>query len=285
MSKINQAESNNLPAGASGAVGDRGGVWSGGKIIKPYVWTLACGMLLGLTSLVACSENQPRSANSEMRVDQSEAAASGDAGVSPTTPQTASNNAAAEPTGPLSGQGRRYRVVVGTAYFFDAPQQSTPNGKYLRRGDVFYGEGEWNGFVKTGFIGPDGTKNIGWLKVQELSRLAESTAPTKAARTSPPRSPAASSQPNGMPVPTPSTAPVERAGANLSSSQRAVVQVDRAYFYNSPDLATPRKAFCQRGDKVHLGGSRGDAVYVTFTNWEKVTTTGWMRKDDLRFIQ
>ncbi|ALW86476.1 hypothetical protein AUC43_16105 [Hymenobacter sedentarius] len=242
-------------------------------------------MLLELASLVACSDDQPRSANSEMRVDQPETAATSGAGASPTAPQTASDNAAAEPPGPLSGQGRRYRVAVGTAYFFDAPQQSTPNGKYLRRGDVFYGEGEWNGFVKTGFIGPDGTKNTGWLKAQELTRLAESTAPAKAARTSSARPSATVAQPNRTPMPTPATAPVQRASSNTTSGQRAVVQVDRAYFYNSPDLATPRRAFCQRGDKVHLGESRGAAVYVTFTNWEKVTTTGWMRKDALRFNQ
>ena len=223
-----------------------------------------------------------------MRVDQPETAAAGDANAPARTPETGNGNAASEPTGPpLSRQGRRYRVAVGTAYFFDVPQQSTPNGKYLRRGDVFYGEGESNGFVKTGFVGPDGTKSVGWLKVQELSKLAESTASPNPPRSSPPRPPAARRQPidYGDAEATAPAAAVERAGTNPSYVQRAVVQVGRSYFYNSPDLATPRKAFCQRGDKVRLGESRGDAVYVTFTNWEKVTTTGWMRKDALRFIQ
>jgi hypothetical protein len=59
------------------------------------------------------------------------------------------------------------------------------------------------------------------------------------------------------------------------------VQAARSYFYNSPDLIEPRKAHCVQGDKVWLGETRGDAVYVTFTNWEKVTTKGWMRKDAL----
>ena len=58
----------------------------------------------------------------------------------------------------------------------------------------------------------------------------------------------------------------------------------RAYFYQAPDLTQSRKAYCEPGDKVRLGESRGAAVYVTFTNWEKVTTTGWMSKDALRDI-
>jgi hypothetical protein len=251
-----------------------------GSKAKTAIAIVAVGLLggAGLGLLMARSDDEPRSPDSELIVDP--AAARTKESSRPAT-EAPNDNAAPEPVGQQPGQGRRYQVIVGTAYFFDAPQQSTPNGKYLRRGDIFYGEGELNGFVKTGFVNPDGTRSTGWLKAQELKRLPESPAPRVARSPRPrPAAPPAAPTDYGTAAPAAKSAPVERA-APSRSGPTAVVQVARSYFYDSPALTTPRKAHCVRGDKVRLGEMRGDAVYVTFTNWEKVTTTGWMRKDAL----
>ena len=230
--------------------------------------------------LTSCSEDKPRRENSDLRAESSAATETAGAG-STTTLETSSD----QPTGPLTGAGSRYKVVVGTAYFFDKPAQSTPSGHYLRRGDVFYGEGETNGFVKTGFVQPNGSAGTAWLKLRELSKLAGSTAAV---------APRAAPAPKAAPRPTstkasvpegyetaPSPAPVAATGPAVPPVSQAVVQADRAYFYDSPDSAVPRKAYCERGDKVRIIDRRDNAVYVTFTNWEKVTTRGWMRKDAL----
>ncbi|MFC6225212.1 hypothetical protein ACFP2F_18335 [Hymenobacter artigasi] len=199
----------------------------------------------------------------------------------------AANDAPAEePAGPLPDDGRKYQVIVETAYFFDQPVQSTPSGRYLRRGDTFYGQGESNGFVKAGFVQPNGASGMAWLKAQGLRKLpagpagrtAKATATARPATRPPEARPKVTDEPDGT-----ESATTGQPNAAASSGSTAKVEVDRAYFYNSPDLDQPRKAFCQRGDKVRVLASSGDAVQVTFTNWEKVTTTGWMRKDALRF--
>lgn len=239
---------------------------------------VAGGLMLGAFSLVSCSQDSARRENSEMRVDVPAATRGAESRA-----KTASTPVvAAPPMGPLPGASGRYRVVVGTAYFFDQPQQSSPNGRYLRRGDVFYGEGEINGFVKTGFVQPNGVAGTAWLKLSELRKFAAGAA------AAPPRtnSPRQVAHTPAAPVPNSEDRGETRATGAQSTpechAETAVVQIARAYFYQSPNLLTLRKAFCQRGDKVQLGETRGAAVYVTFTNWEKVTTTGWMRKDALR---
>ena len=240
---------------------------------------VALALLSGaLAGLPACSDNPSRPENSEMRVDPPAASSETSAPTEASAP--------AQPTGPLPGAGRRYQVTVGTAYFFDKPEQSAPNGRYLRRGDNFFGEGETNGFVKTAFVNPDGTRSTGWLKTQELGRLPDNAAPN-ARRSSKPAPPLPAAAPvayddEPTAAPEPAARPGAAAGGAASGATTAAVQVAKSYFFDSPDLTTPRKAHCVRGDKVRLGESRGAAVYVTFTNWEKVTTTGWMRADALR---
>ena len=241
---------------------------------------LAIVWLAGGTGVLAsCSNDQGRGPNSEMRVDapaaSAETKAPGRAEVAPTDPP--------EPIDALTGAGRIYRVAVGTAYFFDKPEQSVPSGRYLRRGDAFYGEGETNGFVKTGFKLKNGTTGTAWLKRQELRQLAESPGARPVRRKAPTPVPQPGADAGYGPEPS-GPGPREKSPAGLPGSATAVVQVGRSYFYNSPDLAVPRKAYCERGDKVRLGESRGEAVYVTFTNWEKVTTTGWMKQATLRTV-
>ncbi|UOQ96205.1 hypothetical protein MUN81_13180 [Hymenobacter sp. 5317J-9] len=226
-------------------------------------WLRLALMGAGLLALASCSDDSSRPENSELRVDPP--ATSTNVGAAPARPASADASA----TGPLVGIGRRYQVAVGTAYFFDQPEQSTPNGRYLRRGDTFYGEGETNGFVKTGFVQPDGAAGTAWLKGGELRQLPGSSETAKLL----PRAPAA--QPARAQA-------LPEASTPAGQGQTAVVQSARAYFHTSPDLLTPRKAYCERGDKVRILDAQGPAVYVTFTNWEKVTTTGWMRRTDLQ---
>lgn len=237
-----------------------------------------------LAILTSCSDDKAGSQSADESINQTTADTEAEATLP--TEQTSADNADTSAEQVQRG-GSRYRVTAETAYFFDEPEQGTPSGNYLLRGDVIYGEQESNGFVKTRFKNPNGATVIGWLKTQELNKLAASTAPV-AARTSQP-SPTAT-PPQSAPAPDENayenqqaaSAPAEAAGASSEASATAVVQVARSYFYNSPDLMQPRKAHCVRGDKVRLGESSGDAVFVTFTNWEKVTTTGWMRKDALQ---
>ncbi|SFP98861.1 hypothetical protein [Hymenobacter arizonensis] len=272
MSKLNQFTAS-LPQPCAAKAGEKPNDsrrWVGRTAVPIVAWGL-----LALFLLPACSEDSPRRPDSEMVVDPPSTAADASA-TAPPREDVIEN--ADQPTGPLTGAGRHYRVAVGTAYFFDSPQQSTPNGRYLRRGDEFYGEGETNGFVKTGFKAPNGAQSTGWLKAQELTRLGAGPAtPAPVRKPSPVAAP---------PAPTPTTeaspAASEPTAAPVpANAQTAVVKVARSYFYNSPDLSLPRLAHCVRGDKVRLGESRGEAVYVTFTNWQKVTSTGWMRKDAL----
>lgn len=265
------------PSGASRTMGSEHKPCGAGTVRQTSHWSIICGLLLGVILLGSCSNDQPRSQNSEMRVNSPSAV--GEAGA---TPVAANSPAAESSTEPLPGASGRYRVVVGAAYFFDQPQQSSPNGRYLRRGDAFYGEGETNGFVKTGFVQPNGVAGTAWLKLSELRKFASDAAAAPPRTNSPrqvahtPATPVPNLEDRGETSATEAQSPPER------HAETAVVQVARAYFYQSPDLLTLRKAFCQRGDKVQLGEIRGAAVYVTFTNWEKVTTTGWMRKDALR---
>ena len=242
---------------------------------------LVCGLLLGLSCLAACSDDPPRRKNSEMTVDAPPAASSENPSA-----RAANDAPAEEPSGPLPENGTKYQVIVETAYFFDQPAQSTPNGRYLRRGDAFYGQGESNGFVKAGFVQPNGASGTAWLKAQELRKLsagpagrtAKAIPAARPAMRQPAPQPAAAYEPNEAEGPA-----TGQVVAAASSGSTAAVAVDRAYFFTSPDLGQPRRAFCQRGDKVRVLDSSGDAVRATFTNWEKVTTTGWMRKDALRF--
>lgn len=242
-----------------------------------FLGQVACGLSVAAATLTSCTDDRARREESELRADPPVATAT-------TSPDAPAETVSDQPTGPLSGMGSRYRVAVGTAYFFDKPEQSTPSGRYLRRGDVFYGEGETNGFVKTGYVQPNGSAGTAWLKLRELTKLTGSaaggapratTAPRAAPRPAAPKAPAAEGYES-----TPATSP-PAASATAPASNQAVVQADRAYFYDSPDMAVPRKAYCERGDKVRIIDRRENAVYVTFTNWEKVTTKGWMRKDAL----
>ncbi|AYA36829.1 hypothetical protein D3Y59_07025 [Hymenobacter oligotrophus] len=229
----------------------------------------------------ACSGDKPR--DTELQTD----------------PATAQREAAEPATAPddyaddnlLVGPGSWFRVTAERAYFFDAPRAEKPNGRYLLRGDVLYADDVVNRYVKTSFKQPNGATATGWLKADDLGRLARkpTVAATQRGRTA--QRPQPSPQPTPQPDepynyelenPAPSAPPRSARRQPAAGAGRAVVAAERSYFYNSPDLTDRRKAHCVRGDKVRLGEEQGDAVYVTFTNWEGVTSRGWMRKDALQ---
>ncbi|TGE08454.1 hypothetical protein [Hymenobacter fodinae] len=218
-------------------------------------------MAIGVGLLTACSDEQ------KARQPPAAPVATSQAATSDPVPTEASTTA---------GAGRRYQVVAGTAYFVDSPESGMkPNGQYVLRGDVLYGEEERSGFVRTRVRVPGGRVVTGWLKREELGQLVSEAAPTRTVR-------AATPEPDAFSYEETPVAPDQPSAAAASGAQQAVVQVARSYFYDSPDLIQPRKAHCVQGDKVWLGEVHGDAVYVTFTNWEKVTSKGWMRRDALR---
>ncbi|MCC2545406.1 hypothetical protein LJY25_03035 [Hymenobacter sp. BT175] len=251
----------------AGAASGPSGSGKSAKKASGFIFLLAAGLL------ASCSDDTSRRESSELRVDEPAAA-------EPTAATPAAASAPTPAAAPPASAGRPYRVRVETAYFFDAPEQGRPSGNYLRRGDLLYGTEERGGFVQTSFRLPNGATVVGWLKSAELTRVAGSPSPT-AARTRPaPRSAPPAAQDYGQEVnPAPAEPEPRPAGPAAGT---AVVQVARAYFHNSPDLTQPRRAYCEQGDKVRVIDRRGEAVYVTFTNWEKVTTKGWMRQADLR---
>jgi len=222
----------------------------------------------GIVLLGSCSDEKPPRQESELQTRNTTRSQVPDAAPAATTTTSSLANQPA-------ANSARYSVTAETAYFFDAPQQTKLTGKYLLRGDVIYGEGESNGFVKTRFKNPNGATVTGWLKANELRQL---TSRAVAQNTRLAQQPPVSADEYNYEVDEP-------AAATSTGTQTAVVQVARSYFYSSPDLTQPRKAHCVQGDKVRLGEAQGEAVYVSFTNWQKVTTTGWMRKDALGYGQ
>ena len=79
---------------------------------------------LGLvTLLTACTDDPARRENSELRVDSPAAELIEDPATGP---------AAGPLPAPAMQTSAYYRVVVETAYFFDASEHGVPSGKYLR---------------------------------------------------------------------------------------------------------------------------------------------------------
>ncbi|HEX8424668.1 hypothetical protein [Hymenobacter sp.] len=273
MSKHQQTPAQPLKPSVNGAAPHINKWLSAREICVSRAVKLCWPLVLLVRLTTSCSEEQANYQSAEQPVGQ----VTTDPETTPASDETIADNTVAS-TEQVPGAGSRYRITAETAYFFEEPQQGKPSSKYLLRGDVIYGEQESNGFIKTRFKNPNGATVIGWLKEQELSKLAVGSAPVTARNSRPAN---ASAPHDTYESEQASSAPVEATEADAAGNTTAVVQAARSYFYNSPELTQPRKAHCVRGDKVQLGESRGDAVFVTFTNWEKVTTTGWMRKDAL----
>ncbi|UYZ60745.1 hypothetical protein [Hymenobacter latericus] len=245
---------------------------------------LAAGLCVLLLA-GACSDDKPRTAGQGTPA----AATEREAAPARPLPTTADDDYARNDQ--QAGPGNWFRVVAERAYFFDAPRAEKPNGRYLLRGDVLYADDEVNRYVKTSFKQPNGASAAGWLKLDDLGRLARKPAVAAAPRNTqrqqptPPPAPAAAEEPYSYELePAASEQPRQprQPREQPTGAGRAVVAAERSYFYNSPDLTDRRKAHCVRGDKVRLGEEQGEAVYVTFTNWQGVTSRGWMRKNALQ---
>lgn len=176
---------------------------------------------------------------------------------------------------PLTGA---YRVLSARAYFYAAPNATTSTGKYVLRNDLIYAEAESGGFIRTRFFNAAGDPVAGWLKKAEV-KANGSPAPQPAPRRNTAAPAVAASPPK--PAATPAAAPAGAAVADGALAATGTVRVDTTYFYNSADLTQRRRAFCIRGDKLRLSQATDRAVFATFVNWEKVKTTGWIRKEDV----
>ncbi|MGY2133020.1 hypothetical protein ACW9KT_12385 [Hymenobacter sp. HD11105] len=190
---------------------------------------------------------------------------------------------ASETTQALKGA---YRVLPARAYFYSAPRQNSSTAKYVLRDDIIYAEGESGDFIQTRFYNASGDPVTGWLRKTDVQSAKANTASTTPARPTPtPSRPAPAPRVTTTPTETKADPPASPQNTPPSTTQTAattgVVRVDTTYFFDSPDLTQRRRAFCIRGDKVKIGESSENAVFVTFVNWEKVTTKGWIRKEDL----
>lgn len=171
-----------------------------------------------------------------------------------------------------------YRVLPARAYFYATPAAATSTGKYVLRGDLIYAEAESGGFIRTRFFNAAGDPVAGWLKKTEI-RANSPQAPQAAPRRKTAAPAVADTPPKSVAAPT--TAPASKAIAAGALAATGTVRVDTTYFYNSPDLTQRRRAFCIRGDKLRLSQAADRAVFATFVNWEKVTTTGWIKQEDV----
>ncbi|HEX8424674.1 OmpA family protein [Hymenobacter sp.] len=114
-------------------------------------------------------------------------------GAKSSVPQDTADQLSDEPVvvmGAISGEGpvepvieqmeadSRYQVTARLAYLFAAPNQAKATKRYLRKGDILYGQPERNGLVKVKFWSPNGALATGWLKLKELQKLSEEEAVT-----------------------------------------------------------------------------------------------------------
>jgi hypothetical protein len=169
--------------------------------------------------------------------------------------------------------------VPARSYFYSAPDEDSSTAKYVLRGDIIYAEAEIEDFIKTRFFNSDGEPVAAWLKKTDVRLKSPRPAITTQNRKT--------VEPKVAAVPKETNEPAQPATQNTAATSTrpiastGVVRVDTTYFFDSPDLTQRRRAFCIRGDKLKLSDSSEKAVFATFVNWEKVRTTGWIKKEDL----
>lgn len=174
----------------------RTGGRSVGRAAKTFLLVMACGLLFGggLAFLVGYLRPPAPNLAVEAENEQSAVAVSNRQG---------DDYQAAVPVSQLPITGNQYRVAVERAFLFGRPAQSVPLKSYLQRGDVFYADGDSNGFVRTSFVQADGTQSSGWLKLRELNKIADS--PTSPVETAP-----AVAAPKALAVATPPRRPAKK---------------------------------------------------------------------------
>ncbi|SFP98890.1 hypothetical protein [Hymenobacter arizonensis] len=139
--------------------------------LKIFLLVVTCGLLLGsaLAFLFRPSSDQTLAGATETEQLNDD----GSVRATPVANRYQPEMEVAVPVARQPGSGNRYQVVTEKAYFLDSPQQSTPIGPYLRRGNMFYAEEEQNGFVQTTYVQPNGVRGTGWVKKQSLSQVNE----------------------------------------------------------------------------------------------------------------
>ncbi|WP_426061413.1 hypothetical protein [Hymenobacter sp. B1770] len=139
--------------------------------LKIFLLVVTCGLLLGSALAFLFRSSGDQSSSIATEGDQ----LNDDGGARATTVANRYQPEfeVAVPVARQPGTGNRYQVVTEKAYFLDSPEQSTPMGPYLRRGNMLYAENEENGFVQTTYVQPNGVRGTGWVKKQSLSQVNE----------------------------------------------------------------------------------------------------------------
>jgi len=70
---------------------------------------------------------------------------------------------------------------------------------------------------------------------------------------------------------------------NKVFSGQATVIVEKAYFHDSMDESTKRKAYIMKGEQVSYTNRENGFIYVEYTNTSNKTTKGWMKDSDFGF--
>lgn len=68
---------------------------------------------------------------------------------------------------------------------------------------------------------------------------------------------------------------------NIETNCYYITRSLKAYFFNSPDYNSKRKAYLYKGDKIYITSSQGNFLYGSFTNPKGVTSSGWLLKNDM----
>lgn len=70
---------------------------------------------------------------------------------------------------------------------------------------------------------------------------------------------------------------------NESFSGQATVIVEKAYFHDSSDESTKRKAYVMKGEQVSYTNRENGFIYIEYTNTNNKTTKGWMKDSDFGY--
>jgi len=73
---------------------------------------------------------------------------------------------------------------------------------------------------------------------------------------------------------------------NRSVTNRYTLAVQKAYFYDKPDIRTRRPVYLSNANESELTASEdtNGFIYVIFFNTDRQITKGWLRKVDLRRV-
>ena len=66
---------------------------------------------------------------------------------------------------------------------------------------------------------------------------------------------------------------------------KAVVIIPKTHFYETPSYEKKRKGFLLEGDTIDITNEENGFLYASFTNSSGKTTSGWIVKSDVEFIE